>query len=148
MGSSKGDQGRQETSTAQHPRRFLEHDGKEINILTANSGLAKAEIIIRTARHFVLSAHDGLEIPVADPFDLLGNKLAVKRDKDLPHIEILRRFAEQESVMAFEEETQPRARLAPARRLLDALGVKVLPALLADRLIELARTPDLLTYLS
>lgn len=123
------------------PVAFLEQsDGKEINVLTASSGLAKAEIVIRTARSFTLSAHDELEIPVADPFDLLGNKLAVKRDKDLPHIEILRRFVEEESVAAFHEEARPRARLAPARRLLDTLGAKVLPTSLADRLIELAAT--------
>ncbi len=123
------------------PVAFLEHDGKEINILTASSGLAKAEIVIRTARRFTLSAYDNLEVLVADPFDLLGNKLAVRREKDLPHIEILLRFVEEESVTAFKEETQPRARLAPARRLLDTLGAKVLPAPLADRLIELAKTP-------
>lgn len=72
---------------------------------------------------------------------MLANKLAVKRDKDLPHIEILRRFVEEEAETAFHEETRPRARLAPARRMLDILGAKVLPAPLADRLIERAKTP-------
>ncbi len=123
------------------PVAFLElPDGKEINVLTASSGLAEAETVIRTARIFALAAHDDLEVPVADPFDLLGNKLTVRREKDLPHIEILRRFVEEESVAAFRNETKPRARLAPARRLLGTLSAKVLPEPLADRLIELAAT--------
>ncbi len=124
------------------PVAFLEMpDGKEINVLTRSTGLPKAEIVIRTARSFTLSAHDDLEVPIADPFELLANKLAVKRDKDLPHIEILRRFVEDEAETAFQEEIKPRARLAPARRLLGTLGTNVLPPGLAERLIELAATP-------
>ena len=124
------------------PVAFLElPDGKEINVLTWSSGLADADVVIRTARHITLAAHGDLEVPIADPFELLANKLAVKRDKDLPHIEILRRFVEEESVAAFKEETRPRARLAPARRLLGILGANVLPPALADRLIEHAATP-------
>ena len=124
------------------PVAFLEDDeGHEIDVLTSSKGLPKPEIVIRTARRFTLTAHGGLEVPVADPFDLLGNKLAVARDKDRAHAEILRRFVEEEAVAAFSEETEPRARLAPARRLLGALQRKALPAELADRLLDLARTP-------
>jgi hypothetical protein len=126
------------------PVAFLESaDGKEINILTSATALPRPEIVTRTARQFFLSAHGDLDVPVADPFDLLANKLGVARDKDLPHIEILRRFVEEEAVTAFSEEESPRARLEPARRLLEVLKDQTLPAALADRLIELARTaPD------
>ncbi len=124
------------------PVAFLETaDGKEINILTSSTGLPRPEIATRTARQFTLSAHRDLEVPVADPFDLLRNKLAVARDKDLPHIEILRRFVEEEAIAAFSGEERPRARLAPAQRLLEVLERKVLPQALADRLIEHAATP-------
>ncbi len=47
----------------------------------------------------------------------------------------------EEAAHAFEEETRPRARLAPARRLLEVLQRDALPRPLADRLIDLARTP-------
>ncbi len=123
------------------PVAFLEIDDLEINALTSSYGLKDPETVTQTARSFLLAAHSDLEVPIADPFELLANKLAVKRDKDLPHIEILRRFVEEESAAAFREETKPRARLAPARRLLGTLDAKVLPAGLADRLIELATTP-------
>ncbi|MCP3957791.1 MAG: hypothetical protein GY719_08060 [bacterium] len=123
------------------PVAFLEEpDGKEINVLTASSGLPKPEIVVRNARQFILSSHGDLEVPLADPFDLLSNKLAVRREKDLPHIEVLRRFVDEESVTAFVEETRPRARLAPARRLLEALGRNTLPRALADRLLDVAKT--------
>lgn len=123
------------------PVAFLEIDDMEINALTSSHGLRAPEVVVETAREFTLSAQSNLEIPIADPFDLLANKLAVRRDKDLPHIEILRRFVEEEAETAFREETRPRARLAPARRMLDALGASVLPEPLADRLIRLAKTP-------
>ena len=77
------------------PVAFLEVDGKEVNALTWSSGLGKPEAIVRTARPFQLASHGDLEIPIADPFDLLRNKLTVKREKDLPHIAVLRRFVEE-----------------------------------------------------
>jgi predicted nucleotidyltransferase len=123
------------------PVAVLEADGLEIDALTSSTGLPRPEVVARTAREFVLASHGGLEVPLADPFDLLANKLAVGRDKDRPHVEILRRFVEEEAVTAFVEEESPRARLAPARQLVEALGREALPAALADRLIALARTP-------
>jgi hypothetical protein len=33
---------------------------------------------------------------IADPFDLLRNKVSVNRPKDQPHIAILRRFLDEE----------------------------------------------------
>ena len=118
---------------------FLEWDGKEINALTGSTGL-HPDTVIRTAREFSLSSADGLLVPVADPFDLLVNKLAVRREKDLPHIEILRQFVEEEVVTAFREETG-RKRLMPARRLLRVLGQEELPEHLAERLLDEARMP-------
>lgn len=123
------------------PVAFLESDGLEINLLTSSSGLPAPEIVMRTARQITLAAHGDLDVPLADPFDLLRNKLAVARDKDLPHIEILRRFVEEEVVAAFSGEESPRARLSPARRLLEVLRVDALPEPLADRLIRSARAP-------
>ena len=119
---------------------FLEWAGKEINALTGSSGLPEPEIVIRTARDFSLSGASGLTVPIADPFDLLANKLAVRREKDLPHIEILRQFVEEEVVAAFREETG-RKRLMPARRLLRVLGQDTLPEHLAERLLREARLP-------
>lgn len=120
---------------------FIDYDGKEVNVLVNSSGLPPPDLVVRTARTFVLSEEEGYEISVADPFDLLSNKLAIRREKDLPHIEILRRFVEQETVLAFEEETRPRSRLAPARRLLDVLGQETLPTELAERLVAAAKSP-------
>ncbi len=123
------------------PVAFLEVEDLEINALTSSHGLRDPETVTQTARNFRLADHGDLEVPIADPFELLANKLAVQREKDLPHIEILHRFVEEESVAAFQEESRPRARLAPARRLLGTLSVNVLPPGLADRLIEFAATP-------
>lgn len=123
------------------PVAALEVAAKEVNALTAADSLPPPGVVARTARRFTLSDHGDLEIPLADPFDLLSNKLAVARDKDRPHIEILRRYVEEEVVLAFTEEKEPRARLAPARRLLEVLKRNSLPEPLADRLIELAKSP-------
>lgn len=123
------------------PVAVFEAKGLEINALTETSGLLPPEIVVRTARSFVLSAHGDLEVPVADPFDLLSNKLSVARDKDRSHINILRTYVEYEVIEAFLEESNPRARLKPARRLLEVLSRKTLPKKLFDRLIDLATTP-------
>ena len=120
---------------------FLESDGKEINVLTSTSGLPPPEMVIRTARQFVLEKHGYLDVPLVDPFDLLTNKLAVRREKDLPHIEVMRRYVEVEAVKAFLDEERPRARLEPSRRLLEVLNSKTLPDQLADRLLAHARDP-------
>lgn len=123
------------------PVAFLESDGKEVNILTSTAGLPVPEMAIRTARQFILEKHGRLEVLLVDPFDLLANKMAVRRDKDLPHIEIMRRYVEAEAVEAFLEEERPRARLEPARRLLEVLGTDTLPEELTDRLLDHVRTP-------
>lgn len=119
---------------------FLEHDGREINLLTASYGLPAPEFVIRQARSIELPAAH-LEVLIADPFDLLRNKLAIRREKDLPHIEFLNRFIEEEIVAAFESEELPRQRISPARRYLEIRGLETLPESLAERLLALAKTP-------
>lgn len=123
------------------PVAFFFWNGLEINVLTSSHGLPPSHVVLRGARAFRLRDSGGPDVLVADPLDLLANKMAVRRDKDLPHIEILRRFAEAEVVKAFRTETDPRARLAMARRLLEVTNARTLPEALADRLVDLATTP-------
>lgn len=111
--------------------------GEEINALTRSAGLPDPEVVARTAREVELR-EAAVVARVADPFDLLANKLAVRRPKDLPHIEVLTRFCEEEATYAFEVEATPRGRIAPLRRLLRVLGSETLSEVLADRLVPLA----------
>jgi hypothetical protein len=67
--------------------------------------------------------------------------MSVNRPKDQPHIAILRRFLDEEVVAALAQETEPRARLGAAERLLDVLGRRTLDEALAKRLVPLATTP-------
>ena len=117
----------------------------EVNVLTGSSGLPDVRLVADHAREVEI---DELLVPVADPFDLLANKLAVKREKDLPHIEVLRRFVEAEIVTAFESETNRRRRLAPARRYLELLGLKRLPPELAGDLLTRSRYGSDLRFLA
>jgi hypothetical protein len=121
------------------PVALLAWRSHEVNLLTASSGLPPADIEARSAREFESRTPGRLPILVADPFDLLRNKLSVNRPKDLPHIEILRRFIVEEAVHAFQNETDPRARIAPAERMLAVLGEQTLDKEIAARLISLAR---------
>jgi hypothetical protein len=130
------------------PVAVLEWDGKEVNVLTESTGLPPAREAMRTARVFTLREPQGLEILLADPFDLLCNKLALDRPKDQPHIEILHCFVEEEVVAAFESESTARERLAPARRWLEATGSPTLSSKLAARLVPLARTAPELRFLA
>jgi hypothetical protein len=123
------------------PVAVAEWRGNEINLLTASQGLPSPDVAARAAREFHLSGRGDLAILIADPFDLLRNKLAVNRPKDQPHIPILRRFIDEEVVRAFTQETEPRARIGPAERLLEVLGSQTLEEGLARRLVELAVTP-------
>jgi hypothetical protein len=123
------------------PVAVLRWEAKEVNILTASAGLPEPADAARVARVFQLKAHGDLEVLLVDPFDLLRNKLQLNRPKDRPHIEILRRFVEEEVVDAFQDEVVPRERLAPARRLLQVTGARTLPAALVARLLPLARVP-------
>jgi hypothetical protein len=72
------------------PVAVLEWRGLEINLLTSSSGLPTPDVAARAAREFYLAGKADLAVLVADPFDLLRNKLAVNRPKDQPHLAILR----------------------------------------------------------
>jgi hypothetical protein len=111
-----------------------------VNLLTGSSGLPTPDVAARAAREFRVGQGSGLTVLIADPFDLLRNKLAVNRPKDQPHIAILRRFLEEEAVSGLATEEEPRARISAAERLLEVLGAQTLEAPLANRLIPLART--------
>jgi hypothetical protein len=123
------------------PVAVMEWRGKEINLLTGSSGLPTPDVAARAAREFLLGNRTNLSVLIADPFDLLRNKLSVNRPKDQPHIAILRRFLDEEVVAGLTQETEPRARLGAAERLLEVLGHRTLDEGLAKRLVPLATTP-------
>lgn len=129
------------------PVAYLTTNGREINLLTASEGLPEPELVIRGSRVVHLE-ESNVDAVLADPFDLLRNKLAVRREKDLPHIAFLEHFLEEEVVEAFRTETEPRERLAPARRYLEILGSATLPPNLGERLLELATSPPDLRFLA
>lgn len=118
---------------------MLRWEGICVDVLSEAPGLPDGDVLLARAREFELSAADGLVVSIADPFDLLANKLAVHRDKDLPHIDILRRFIDEEVVVTFAEEASGRRRLDAARRLMDVLATRALPAQLAARMLPAAR---------
>lgn len=113
-------------------------NGISVDVLLEVEAMPPAPLVFSRAREFTLSS-SGATVLVADPFDLLANKLAVRRDKDLPHIDILRRFVDEEIVTCFAEETSGRRRIEPARRLLEVLQTSLLPAELIERMWPHAR---------
>jgi hypothetical protein len=121
------------------PVAVVDWNGRELNVLNSSAGLQTPEIETQLAREFVLRGRRGLAVLIADPFELLANKLAVDRPKDRPHIAILRRFLEGEVVLAFRDEDAPRKRIAPAARLLRVEKKRALPARLMPELTKLAR---------
>ena len=123
------------------PVALLEWRGREINLLTGSSGLPPPDVAARAAREFRLGGGADLAVLIADPFDLLRNKLSVNRPKDQPHIAILRRFLDEEAVSGLAQEREPRARINAAERLLEVLGAQTLEENLANRLVPLATTP-------
>jgi hypothetical protein len=62
----------------------LQWGGLEVDVLTRSSGLKSTEEAIQRAWPNIAP------LPIADPVDLLGIKLAINREKDEPHIVILR----------------------------------------------------------
>ena len=129
------------------PVAVLDWRGQEVNILTASAGLARPDVVIEGAREVELVAV-GLRVALADPFDLLANKLAVRRAKDLPHIELLRRFIEAEVVERFSTPGRARDRLAAARRWLEVEGWAELPQALVIELPTQANLPALRRFLA
>jgi hypothetical protein len=123
------------------PVALLSWRGREINLITGTEGLPPPDVEARAAREFRVGAGRDITVLIADPFDLLRNKLAVNRPKDQPHIVLLRSFIDEEVVQAFREQEEPRARIGPAERLLEVTGTKALEETLAARLVLLARHP-------
>ncbi len=120
------------------PVAFLRWRGLEVNALTASAGFPLTSSVIHTSREFEIS-NDGKFVPIADPLNLLANKLAVRRPKDLPHIEILRRFIKEECVEQLSRaELPPRRRLAATKRYLDVEEWKSIPTDLFRRLAKVA----------
>lgn len=117
-------------------------------MLTSSPGLPPPETEARVAREFELHQQPGFSVLLADPFDLLANKLAVDRPKDRPHVELLHRFLAEEIVFAFREEDDPRQRLAPARQWLRTTGAHRLEEALGERLLPLARMPAEFRFLT
>jgi len=109
------------------PVAFLRWRDLEVNALTSSQGLPAAETVIQTAREFRLAGATA-PIPIADAFALLANKLAVNRDKDRPHIEILRRFLIAESIAHIgRTDLPPRRRIATIKRYLQLNGLAAVP---------------------
>jgi hypothetical protein len=121
------------------PVALLGWRGREVNLITATDGLPPPDVEARAAREFQVGGGRDLTVLIADPFDLLRNKRAVNRPKDQSHIGLLRRFIDEEVVHAFVEHQEPRARIGPAERLLEVLGVQTLEETLALRLTPLAK---------
>lgn len=120
------------------PVAVLDSNDEQVNILTQTPGLPPPELAHRASREFYLEVSD-LTVLVADPLDLLANKLAVHRDKDLPHIEILERFVREEIVQDMQQEERPRNRISLANRYLDVRRLDALPVALFERLVPHAR---------
>jgi len=114
--------------------------GREVNVLTQSDGMPTPDVEGQVAREFRATDDDPFTILVADPFDLLRNKLAVNRPKDQPHIALLRQFIEEELVAHFSTQARARDRLAPVVRYIDILGSSTLELELARRLIPAAKT--------
>jgi hypothetical protein len=121
------------------PVAVLRWAGLEINILTASDGLSSADVEVQVAREFRLAESDPFSVLVVDPFDLLRNKLAIRRPKDEAHIEILKGFLEGELLDEFASAKTARERLGPIVRYLDVIGSSTLPLGLSENLIPIAR---------
>src|SRR5262245_52775631 len=59
------------------PVALLEWRGREVNLLTGSSGLPPPDVAARAAREFQLGPGTDLAGLIADPFDLLRNKLSL-----------------------------------------------------------------------
>ena len=124
----------------------LDWTGRELNLLSETTALPAPEVVVRSARELMLLGSD-IEVPIADPYDLLANKLAVDRPKDRAHAEVLRRFIEEEIVAVFGEARSTRQRIAVARRYLEVMGADTLQEPLAARLVPLADHPAIRRFL-
>lgn len=127
------------------PVAVLSWRGREVDVLTMSRGLPGFRELSSSAR--VVDV-DGLDVLVADPIDLLRNKLAVNRPKDQAHIDLLRRFIDDEIILTFSRIKEPRARIEMASALLEVLGQETLDTALAAQLVELAALPSDFRFLA
>lgn len=127
------------------PVAVLSWREREVDFLTMSNGLPRFRELEAAAR--VMQVGD-VEVLVADPLDLLRNKMTVSRPKDQAHIAVLRRFVDSEIVAAFMDETVPRARIETASALLETLGQETLESALAAQLVELASLPSDFRFLA
>lgn len=127
------------------PVAVLSWRGREVDVLTMSRGLPGFRELSSSAR--VVDV-DGLDVLVADPIDLLRNKLAVNRPKDQAHIDLLRRFIDDEIILTFSRIKEPRARIETASALLEVLGQETLESALAAQLVELASLPSDFRFLA
>lgn len=127
------------------PVAVLSWRGREVDVLTMSRGLPGFRELSSSAR---LVDVDGLDVLVADPIDLLRNKLAVNRPKDQAHIDLLRRFIDDEIILTFSRIKEPRARIETASALLEVLGQETLEFALAAQLVELASLPSDFRFLA
>ncbi len=117
----------------------LDWRGLEVNIISGSEGLPPPELAARACIELTLHGVDQA-LPIADPLDLLCNKLKLNRPKDAPHIAILRSFVETEAVVGFKEGVSALERTSYLRRLLRVLGTDRLPPDLFEKLLPHART--------
>ncbi len=132
---------RSRSAAGRLPTAALVWNDYPITLTTATDGMPTPDVVSRAAREFLLGSPDSIPVLLADPCDLLRNKLCANRPADKPQVSLLRRFLEEEAVLNFEREQEPRARIVPAERLLEVLETGTLDAGLAARLVPLARTP-------
>lgn len=127
---------------------LLRWRGRDVNLMTSGAGLPSPDAAMRGARRFHVGRHGSVAVQVADPFDLLRNKLAMDRPKDRPHIALLRRFLAEEIAATFARGEDPGAGVRAAERLLEVVEAAVLDTALATRLVALARAPGDFRFLA
>lgn len=106
------------------PVAFIDWRGRELNVLTGAKGLPDRRSVRHPGEH------------ARDP-----------ETKDLPHIEVLERFIEEEVVATMGGSGHVRDRISAARKLLDVLGAATLPESLGERLVGLGDSPPIRRFL-
>lgn len=112
------------------PVLVLGWDQLEVDVLSQSDGLPDPAAAIQRAWDV-----DG--VAVADPADLLRIKLAMKREKDLDHIKILRKACEGFSRADLETQSG-RGAFHSLRRWVESEGWESIPKPVFDRLIAVA----------
>lgn len=112
------------------PVLVLDWRGLEIDVLTESAGLPSPQEARARAWNF-----DGTY--VLDPVDLLANKLAVNREKDQPHLPVLREVCEAAALHAFASQSD-RTAIGLLGRWVAVEGWERLPQELFSELLRLA----------